>query len=120
MLHASSRPRLTTTPLRFANPSPPSGWVEDFHLQTNIHARHTNGSGTDHGAGGVCFAIGPRIKGGMHGIYPDTRPEAREQGGLVPNQDFRGVYSTILEDWLRLDPVPIVNGQFEQPKFIEK
>ena len=39
--HASSRPRLTTTPLRFANPSPPSGWVEDFHLQANIHARHT-------------------------------------------------------------------------------
>ncbi len=25
--------RLTTTPLRFANPSPPSGWIEDFHLQ---------------------------------------------------------------------------------------
>ena len=41
LLHASSRPRLTTTPLRFTNPSPPSGWVEDFHLQANIHARHT-------------------------------------------------------------------------------
>jgi hypothetical protein len=27
--------------LRFANPSPPSGWVEDFHLQTVEHARHT-------------------------------------------------------------------------------
>ena len=29
------------TPLRFANPSPPSGWVEDFHLQAVEHARHT-------------------------------------------------------------------------------
>jgi hypothetical protein len=29
------------TPLRFANPSPPSGWVEDFHLQAVDHARHT-------------------------------------------------------------------------------
>ncbi|MGO8735186.1 MAG: hypothetical protein ACLQVM_20605, partial [Terriglobia bacterium] len=38
---ASFRPRLTTTPLRFANPSPPSGWVEDFHLQAVEHARHT-------------------------------------------------------------------------------
>src|SRR3954468_17247090 len=28
-------------PLRFANPSPPSGWVEDFHLQAVEHARHT-------------------------------------------------------------------------------
>ena len=41
LLHASFRPRLTTTPLRFANPSPPSGWVEDFHLQAAEHARHT-------------------------------------------------------------------------------
>ena len=55
----------------------------------------------------------------MHGEYPETRPEALEQGDLVPNQDFRGVYSTILEDWLELDPVPIVNGNFEQPAFIE-
>jgi uncharacterized protein (DUF1501 family) len=77
-----------------------------------------NGSGTDHGAAGACIAIGPRVKGGMHGVYPDTRPEALEQGDLVPNQDFRGVYSTILEDWLDLDPVSIVNGQFEQPQFV--
>src|SRR5208282_1447984 len=41
LLHASFRPRLATTPLRFANPSPPSGWVEDFHLQAVKHARHT-------------------------------------------------------------------------------
>jgi hypothetical protein len=27
--------------LRFANPSPPSGWIEDFHLQAVDHARHT-------------------------------------------------------------------------------
>lgn len=34
--HASFRPRLATTPWRFANPSPPSGWVEDFHLQAPV------------------------------------------------------------------------------------
>ena len=77
-----------------------------------------NGSGTDHGAAGACFAIGPAVEGGMHGEYPDTRAEALDQGDLVPNQDFRGVYSTILEDWLDLDPVPIVNGHFEQPGFV--
>ena len=78
-----------------------------------------NGSGTDHGAGGICIAIGPKVKGGMHGVYPSTDPADLEQGDLVPNQDFRGVYSTVAEDWLGLDPVPIVNGQFEQPRFIE-
>src|SRR5664279_82995 len=41
LLHASFRPRLTTTPLRFAIPSPPSGWEEDFHLPAVEHARHT-------------------------------------------------------------------------------
>jgi len=40
-LHAAFRPRLATTPLRFANPSPPSGWIEDLHLQAVDHARHT-------------------------------------------------------------------------------
>src|SRR5215510_1204685 len=31
LLHASFRPHLSVTPLRFANPSPSSGWIEDFH-----------------------------------------------------------------------------------------
>lgn len=77
-----------------------------------------NGSGTDHGAAGVAFAIGPGVKGGMYSTYPETRAEALQQGDLVPNTDFRGVYSTVLERWLGLDPVPIVNGQFEQPQFL--
>src|SRR5215471_9213419 len=41
LLHASFRPRLTATPLRFANPSPSSDWIEDSHLQAVDHARHT-------------------------------------------------------------------------------
>src|SRR5277367_7087246 len=41
LLHASFRPRLATTPLRFANPSPPPGWIRDLHPQTAEHARHT-------------------------------------------------------------------------------
>src|SRR6185369_7132371 len=41
LLHAFSRPHLAMTPLRFANPSPPSGWIEDFHLQAVVHTRHT-------------------------------------------------------------------------------
>ena len=37
----------------------------------------------------------------------------------MPNHDFRGVYSTLLQDWLRLDPVPIVDGQFEKLSFVD-
>lgn len=78
-----------------------------------------NGSGTDHGAAGVAFAMGPRVKGGMYSQYPETQAEKLEQGDMVPNQDYRGVYSTILEDWLKIEASPIVNGHFEMPRFIE-
>src|SRR5215468_11179754 len=37
LIHASFRPRLTTTPLRFSSPSPPPGWTGDFHPQTVEH-----------------------------------------------------------------------------------
>jgi hypothetical protein len=41
LLHASFKPRLATTPLRFANPLPPSAWIKSFHLQAVGDARHT-------------------------------------------------------------------------------
>ena len=41
LLNASFRPRLATTPLRFAITSPPSGCEEDSHLQAVNHARRT-------------------------------------------------------------------------------
>ena len=78
-----------------------------------------NGSGTDHGAAGVSFVIGPRVNGGMYSRYPETRAEALEQGDLVPNQDFRGVYTTLLEDWLEVEAAPIVNGASSSEKFIQ-
>jgi uncharacterized protein (DUF1501 family) len=77
-----------------------------------------NGSGTDHGAAGVSFVIGDRVKGGQYGEYPSIRPEDLEQGDAVPNMDFRGVYTTIIEDWLGLDAQPIVEGKFEKPAYL--
>ncbi len=80
---------------------------------------HDNGSGTDHGAAGVMFAIGDPVKGGMYGEYPSAKPEDLEQGDLVPNYDFRGGYTTLVEDWLGLDAQPIVNGNFEKMGFLK-
>ena len=77
-----------------------------------------NGSGTDHGSAGVAFVIGDRVKGGQYGEYPSTKAEDLEQGDLVPSLDFRGFYSTVLEDWLGLDAKPIVKGTFEKPAFL--
>jgi uncharacterized protein (DUF1501 family) len=79
---------------------------------------HDNGSGTDHGAAGPVFVLGEKVNGGHYGEYPSLKAEDLVQGDLNPNMDFRGVYSTILEKWLKLDPKPIVGGTFEQPAFL--
>ncbi len=42
LIHASFRPRLATTPLRFSSPSPPPGWAGDLHPLAVEHVRHTN------------------------------------------------------------------------------
>ena len=78
-----------------------------------------NGSGTDHGAAGVAFVIGDGVKGGMYGEYPSREAKDLEQGDLVPNYDFRGAYSTIVEDWFGMDANPIVNGNFEKMSYLK-
>ena len=78
-----------------------------------------NGSGTDHGAGGIAFAIGDHVKGGIYGEYPSLEPGQQEEGGnLRFNMDFRSIYTTVLEDWFGLDAQPIVGGNFEKVKFL--
>ena len=79
---------------------------------------HDNGSGTDHGAGGVAFVLGEKVKGGHYGEMPSMEASKLVQGDLDPNMDFRSIYSTILDKWLGLNPAPIVNGTFEKPAFL--
>ena len=77
-----------------------------------------NGAGTDHGSGGVAFAIGGDVNGGFYGEFPSLRPEDQLEGDMRFTNDFRITYSTILERWLGVDPVPITNGGFERFDFI--
>jgi uncharacterized protein (DUF1501 family) len=78
-----------------------------------------NGSGTDHGAAGIAFALGEHVKGGFYGTYPSLKPSDQEEGGnLKFSTDFRSVYSTILDDWMGLNPAPIIGGTFEKVQFL--
>ncbi len=77
-----------------------------------------NGSGTDHGSGGLALAVGDPVQGGMYSEYASLREEDLVEGDLHFNIDYRGIYGTILEDWLGLDPVPVVGGSFEQLDFV--
>ena len=79
---------------------------------------HDNGSGTDHGAGGIAFIIGDAVKGGLYGEYPSLEADKLLEGDLQYNNDFRGTYATLLEKWMGLDSKPIVGGSFEQLDFL--
>ena len=80
---------------------------------------HDNGSGTDHGSGGIAFVVGDTVKGGLYGEYPSLDGDKLLDGDLQFNNDFRGLYATIVEDWLGLDSKPIVNGSFEKLAFVK-
>ena len=74
-----------------------------------------NGSGTDHGSGGGAFLIGDSVKGGLYSEYPSLERDQWELGeDLKHTIDFRGVYGTVLEQWLDVEAAPIVGGTFEQ------
>jgi len=77
-----------------------------------------NGSGTDHGSGGLAFAIGDPVKGGMYSEYPSLKEGDLLEGDLQFNVDYRGVYGSMVENWLQLDPITVVGGNFEQLDFV--
>jgi uncharacterized protein (DUF1501 family) len=82
---------------------------------------HENGSqGTDHGAAGVGFLIGTRVRGGMIGEYPGLQSGLDSQGNLVPTADFRGIYSALIAQWLGGDPTRVIPGagSFAQPTLL--
>jgi uncharacterized protein (DUF1501 family) len=74
-----------------------------------------NGSGTDHGSGGGAFIIGDKVQGGLYSEYPSLEPSQWLNGeDLRHTFDFRGVYATLLEQWLGIDAPAIVGGTYEQ------
>ena len=74
-----------------------------------------NGSGTDHGSGGGAFIIGDRVDGGFYAEYPSLQQSQWEHGeDLKHTIDYRGIYGTVLEQWLNVEAGPVVNGTFEQ------
>jgi uncharacterized protein (DUF1501 family) len=72
--------------------------------------------GTDHGQGGAMFALGKGIKGGVYGDLPDL--ENLEAGDIKYQQDFRGVYAKVLDNWLGISSRDILGNEFNGPEFV--
>ncbi|HYD04662.1 MAG TPA: DUF1501 domain-containing protein [Reyranella sp.] len=56
-------------------------------------AKQNASGGTDHGAAAAHFAMGGKVKGGLHGVYPSLAD--LQDGDLRHAIDFRDVYSTV-------------------------
>src|ERR1043166_4113561 len=70
-----------------------------------------NGSnGTDHGAAAPRFVMGGKAKAGVFGKYPSLTQ--LNQGDLMFNVDFRSVYATVLEKWLRAPAKQVLGRDF--------
>lgn len=69
--------------------------------------------GTDHGAANVMFLAGKQLAGGHYGTPPSLA--ALDDGdNLVYTTDFRRVYATAIDGWLRVNASnAVLNGAFE-------
>jgi uncharacterized protein (DUF1501 family) len=76
-----------------------------------------NGSGgTDHGAAALMMVLGGSVRGGLYGTAPSLAPGnptlENASGDVHYETDFRSVYATLLDQWLGVNSVPILNGDF--------
>jgi uncharacterized protein (DUF1501 family) len=79
-----------------------------------------NGSqGTDHGAAGCAFVIGSKAKGEMVGEFPGLA-NLDGNDNLRVTSDFRGMYCSLLEQWLDFDAAQIIPGasSFARPTLV--
>jgi uncharacterized protein (DUF1501 family) len=80
-----------------------------------------NGSlGTDHGAAGCAFVIGSKAKGEMVGEFPGLATLDQDDN-LRATSDFRGMYCSLLEQWLDFDAEAIIPGAsgFARPTLVK-
>jgi uncharacterized protein (DUF1501 family) len=79
-----------------------------------------NGSGTDHGAAGTAFVVGSQARGQMIGEFPGLSTLDAEDN-LVATSDFRGMYSSLLEQWLGFDASQVIPdpGPFGKPALVK-
>ena len=67
--------------------------------------------GTDHGAAAPMIILGGGVKPGMYGQYPSLT-KLSEGGDLMYNVDFRSVYATALERWMRVPSAQVLGRKF--------
>ena len=68
--------------------------------------------GTDHGTANHMYVIGKPVKGGHYGDAPSLT-NLDEDGNLIFTTDFRRVYASLIEGWLKHDSKVLLRGDFK-------
>jgi uncharacterized protein (DUF1501 family) len=68
--------------------------------------------GTDHGTANHMYVIGKPVKGGHYGDAPSLT-NLDEDGNLIFTTDFRRVYASLIEGWLKHDSKVLLGGDFK-------
>jgi uncharacterized protein (DUF1501 family) len=100
-------------------------FVDDMKAQGNLgrvmvmtfsefgrRVKENASDGTDHGAAAPMFVIGEKVKAGLLGKYPSLAPSDLNRGDLQFQVDFRSVYASVLEKWLRTDSQKVLGRKF--------
>ncbi len=74
--------------------------------------------GTDHGTAAPMFLVGPMVRPGLHGQHPSMKD--LDDGDLRYTTDFRSVYASIIEDWLKGDSRRILEGSYRTLPLISR
>jgi len=74
-------------------------------------AKENGSGGTDHGTAAPMLLIGDRVAGGMHGSQPSLSG-LDSNGNLAVSIDFRSVYASVLQTWLKTTPSPILGATY--------
>jgi uncharacterized protein (DUF1501 family) len=77
-----------------------------------------NGSaGTDHGAAGPVFIAGSAVQGGLVGEHPSLTD--LDAGDLKMSIDFRQIYATLLDEWLSIPSINVLDDSFDRLQLIK-
>ena len=80
-------------------------------------ARENGNQGTDHGNAATWMALGGRVRGGIHGIWPGLQEDQLHLGRYLAHTiDFRDILGEILDRHLQAaSPATILKGYQYQP-----
>ena len=68
--------------------------------------------GTDHGTAAPMFLVGPMVRPGVLGQHPSL--DNLDSGDLMHTVDFRSIYASVLDDWMKSPSVDVLGEPFQK------